>query len=81
MLVRNAVLEDIEQIMEVYRASKEYMVASGNPNQWVNGYPTREMINKDINRGQFFVCEENGHVITKRQYRFYQSMYFSCCSF
>ncbi len=62
MLVRNAVLEDIEQIMEVYRASKEYMVASGNPNQWVNGYPTREIIESDISRQQFFVCEENGQI-------------------
>ena len=62
MLVRNAVLEDIEQIMEVYRASKEYMVVSGNPNQWVNGYPTREIIENDINRRQFFVCEENGQI-------------------
>ena len=62
MLIREAVLEDIEQIMEVYRASKEYMVASGNPNQWVNGYPTREIIESDISRQQFFVCEENGQI-------------------
>lgn len=62
MLVRNAVMEDIEQIMEVYHAAKEYMVVSGNPNQWINGYPTRELIEKDISRKQFFVCEENGQV-------------------
>lgn len=62
MLVRNAVMEDIEQIMEVYRVAKEYMVASGNPNQWINGYPTREIIEKDITRKQFYVCEENGQI-------------------
>lgn len=62
MNVRNAVLEDMEQIMEVYRLAKEYMVASGNPNQWINGYPARETIEKDISRKQFYVCEENGQI-------------------
>ena len=62
MVIRNAVLEDMEQIMEVYRRAKEYMAASGNPNQWINGYPTREVIEKDINRQQFYVCEENGQI-------------------
>lgn len=62
MIVRNAVLEDIEQIMEVYRHAKEYMVASGNQNQWINGYPAREVIEKDISEEQFFVCEENGQI-------------------
>lgn len=62
MIIRNAVLEDMDQIMEVYRLAKEYMVASGNPNQWINGYPARETIEKDINRQQFYVCEENGQI-------------------
>lgn len=62
MIVRNAVLEDMEQIMEVYRLAKEYMVASGNPNQWINGYPSREVIEKDIKKQQLYVCEENGQI-------------------
>lgn len=62
MIIRNAVLEDMEQIMEVYLHAKEYMVSSGNPNQWINGYPAREVIEKDINRQQFYVCEENGQI-------------------
>lgn len=62
MIIRNAVLEDMEQIMEVYRLAKQYMVASGNPNQWINGYPAREIIEEDIKRHQFYVCEENGQI-------------------
>lgn len=62
MRVRNAVLEDIGQIMEVYRLAKQYMVASGNPTQWVNGYPSKEVIEKDIKKQQFYVCEENGQI-------------------
>ena len=62
MTVRRATLEDIEQIMEVYLHAKEYMVASGNPNQWVNGYPSREVIEMDIHKQQFYVCEKNGKV-------------------
>ena len=62
MTVRSATLEDIGQIMEVYRYAKEYMVASGNPNQWIKGYPSKEIIEKDINKQQFYVCEEKGQI-------------------
>ena len=50
MTVRNANMDDIEQIMEVYCLAKQYMVDSGNTTQWVNGYPSREMIEKDIDK-------------------------------
>lgn len=62
MTVRNANMDDIEQIMEVYCLAKQYMVDSGNTTQWVNGYPSREMIEKDIDKQQFYVCEEEGQI-------------------
>lgn len=62
MTVRKAVMDDMKQIMEVYRIAKQYMVASGNPTQWVNGYPSREMIENDICKDQFFVCEDDNQI-------------------
>lgn len=58
MQVRRAEIEDIERIMEIYRLAKQYMKTSGNPTQWVNGYPQREIIENDIRSGQCYVCED-----------------------
>lgn len=40
------------------------MASTGNPGQWVGGYPQREMIVGDITAGHCFVCEnEQGRVV------------------
>ena len=38
-MVQKARKEDLEEILRVYRTAKEYMVRSGNPTQWEEGYP------------------------------------------
>lgn len=53
--IREGQPEDLDEIMRVYGCAKAYMDANGNPNQWV-GYPTREMIADDIEKGQCYVC-------------------------
>ncbi|MBR5329656.1 MAG: N-acetyltransferase [Firmicutes bacterium] len=60
MNIRKATLADLDEIMRVYAAAKEYMVATGNKSQWNNGYPQRELIENDIAKEQCYVCEENG---------------------
>ena len=32
--VRNATENDFDRIMEIYRYAREFMIRSGNPNQW-----------------------------------------------
>lgn len=34
--------------------------ASGNPNQWVEGYPSRALIEEDIARGVSYVVDRDG---------------------
>lgn len=58
MQVRKAKTEDIARIMEIYRYAKQYMRESGNPTQWTDGYPQKEIIENDIRTGQCYVCEE-----------------------
>ena len=38
------------------------MKRSGNPDQWINGYPTEEIITEDIRNGNFYVEEINGAI-------------------
>lgn len=49
--------------MTVLEAAKGIMRASGNMNQWVNGYPSEEVIKNDIANGWGFVVEEGGRIV------------------
>lgn len=57
MIFRKAEVKDIDRIIEIYEVARQFMVDMGNPNQWINGYPKRELIEEDIARGHFYVCE------------------------
>ena len=48
MEIRKAKKDDLLQIRNIYKAAKEYMDASGNPNQWAVGYPPEEYLTEDI---------------------------------
>ena len=54
--IRKAEKPDFERITEIYRSAREFMIKTGNPNQWGRTFPTREMITDDLNSGR-------GHVI------------------
>ena len=56
IFIRKARKSDIDRIMPVYEKARAFMRKTGNTTQWVNGYPQRELIEQDIETGQFFVC-------------------------
>ena len=60
MMIRRAAIQDLEQIMQIYARAVQYMHASGNPNQWVEGYPSRALIEDDIARGVSYVVDRDG---------------------
>ena len=60
MRIRRAAIQDLEQIMQIYARAVQYMQASGNPNQWVAGYPSRTLIEEDIARGVSYVVDRDG---------------------
>ncbi len=63
MTVRRAITEDLQAIMVVLDAAKGIMRASGNTGQWVNGYPSEDIILTDIANAAGFVAEEDGVVV------------------
>lgn len=63
MLARPAILPDVQAIMTVLEAAKGIMRASGNLHQWVNGYPSAEVIRDDIHLQQGYVLEEDARVV------------------
>ena len=54
--IRKARLSDLDRIMEIFEGAKQIMRASGNHNQWNDGYPSTDIIKKDI-------AEENCYVL------------------
>lgn len=62
LTIRTATLQDVSAIMDVLDAGRGIMLASGNPNQWAAGYPTRDMVLSDISHGYGKVMETEGKV-------------------
>ena len=62
MAVRTARYSDIPEIMTVLEAARGIMRADGNSGQWVNGYPSEEVIRGDIGSGAGHVLEACGRV-------------------
>ena len=61
--IRFATYDDIPAIMPVIDAAREMMHASGNVNQWINGYPSEEAIQADIARDGGFVVTDDGQIV------------------
>ncbi len=60
-MIRLADFSDLESILAIYSSARKYMRNQGNPNQWINGYPQKEMLISDIEQGHLYVFEdENG---------------------
>ena len=62
MNIRPAVYAELDRLMELYDAGRRFMRENGNQNQWIKGYPKREMVEEDIRLGHLFVAEEEGEV-------------------
>ena len=56
--IRQAELMDLDAIMPLFDAARSFMAKNGNPNQWINGYPERELIESEILQGNCYVCED-----------------------
>lgn len=57
--IRKATETDFDTILAIYRYAQDYMIKSGNPNQWGHTYPKPELIQKDIREGLCMViCDE-----------------------
>lgn len=62
MIIRKTRMEELDEVMRIYAHAAEYMAQTGNPNQWRNGYPSRELIAADIQQGVSYVADVNGSI-------------------
>jgi len=64
MNIRKTTYDDIDKIMDIYHNAKIFMTKTGNPNQWIDGYPQVELIKSDIKNENSYLClDENNNII------------------
>ena len=60
MNIRPARESELPRLMELFDIARAYMRRNGNTVQWVNGYPSEDLIRQDIAQDRAFVVEEDG---------------------
>lgn len=64
--IRHARMEDLPELLRIYRTAREFMAASGNPAQWgdiENGNPQPERVRQDIlDQDSYVYVTEGGHI-------------------
>ena len=58
--VRQALIEDLPDILKVYQAARQFMKNSGNPTQWGDDRPSVEQLTDDIVKGDLYVVTSAG---------------------
>ena len=55
--------EDLDSIMAIYDRARLFMRQNGNLNQWINGYPSKEVILEDIANKQSYVIKKDNEIL------------------
>lgn len=50
------------QILPLYDQARAFMAQNGNPNQWINGYPSPQILQQDLQQGHLYVCLDGAHL-------------------
>jgi len=56
MRIRPAERTDLDEIERIYAYARRFMAQNGNPTQWKNGYPWRDLLEEDIDRQTLYVA-------------------------
>lgn len=59
-MIRKATYDDVPALMEIFRKARGIMRESGNLHQWNDGYPSEDVVRKDISAGHCFVLTAGG---------------------
>ena len=60
MEIRRTQENDLEKVMYIYKESREFMVKNGNPGQWGNDFPKKELVESDIKKDGYVVVDNSG---------------------
>ena len=61
-MVQLAERQDLDRLLELYAGARDYMRRSGNPTQWGEDYPSREILEQDLGRGELYVIRRGARI-------------------
>ncbi len=67
--IQPAGLSQLDQILDMYGRARQFMADHGNPTQWPEGYPSRELVAGDIGAGAMFACMDGKELAAVFYYR------------
>ena len=59
MKIRKAETKDLGVILEIYEFARSFMAQHDNPTQWGDGYPKKDLLEADIDKGQLYVVTDD----------------------
>ena len=62
-IIRKTTIADIPKLREIFAIARQFMANTGNPSQWVDGYPSDEQLTQDIESGDSYVVEKNEKMV------------------
>ncbi|WP_280747852.1 GNAT family N-acetyltransferase [Parabacteroides sp. PF5-9] len=64
MKIRQTTPKEIDRLLSIYDYARSFMQKTGNANQWINGYPSKEQVMADLAEKNSYVCvNEHNEVI------------------
>jgi RimJ/RimL family protein N-acetyltransferase len=52
-------MDDLDVVCDIYAGARNFMKQSGNPEQWGDVHPSRDLIVRDVNVGTSYVCVDD----------------------
>ena len=62
-MIRHATLDDLPALLDLFADARRFMAASGNPDQWGDGYPSPDLLRADIAQAHSYVLDEQGEIL------------------
>lgn len=63
MEIRHTQPDELPVLLDIFAHARRFMAQTGNPHQWGDRFPTREMLEADIAAGRSFVCLDGGRIV------------------
>ena len=63
MEIRKTHISEIDKVMKIYEAARNFMKKTGNPHQWGDNRPEQSKIEADINAGNSYVCVDDENLV------------------
>lgn len=64
MEIRKAIPDDWYDLERIFACARSFMQRTGNAFQWIDGYPSRELVMRDIGNGHCYcVTNDRGKVV------------------